>query len=214
MSKIYIVGDIHSRATALKKALQGAEPSSIIFLGDVLDGRHYAKGTCEALKTLEDLDTLALMCDCLNRGAKLIAGNHDIKLIFRDDTKGQSAKTKARLSSYELYVEFLNHVKQADTYLELKSEKMTYHLAHAVPFASATKTTQVFGEKVEGQRVKWFNGPRTWPKTADKVCGHYHKIIVEPNLVVLDGDSKADNCLPVLVVENGTHALKTYANDL
>jgi hypothetical protein len=91
---------------------------------------------------------------------------------------------------------------------------MAYHIAHAVPFASATKTEQVFGSKVDGQRVKWYQQPQTWPSNVIKVCGHYHQIICEPNLIVLDGDTKSDNCLPVLLIENGTHKLKTYTNDL
>jgi Calcineurin-like phosphoesterase len=208
-----IIGDVHSRATALSRALVDNPNAQIIFIGDILDGRHWEQGVPEALKTLEDLATLIQVIACLQAGAKLIAGNHDVKLTFDDDSKGQSAKTKARLSSYELYAKFIGQVKQADTYLQIDSGSLTYHLAHAVPFASATKTEQVFGNKVEGQRVKWFEQTKTWPSNVVKVCGHYHEIIVEPNFVVLDGDTKTDNCLPVLLIENGKHTLKTYVND-
>ena len=217
MSKgqLVVIGDIHSRFKALEQALKNIEPSSVIFLGDVLDGRHYPKGTCESVKTHSDLATLKIVCDYLNLGAKLIAGNHDIKLIFGTETvKGYSAKTKARLASYEIYTSFIKQIKQAETYLQIESGDKVYHLAHAVPFASATKTVQVFGEKVEGQRVKWYkSGVNSWPDNVVKVCGHYHKIIVGPNLVILDGDNKTDECLPVLVIENGTHRLWTYKEE-
>jgi hypothetical protein len=209
-----IIGDVHSRATALSKALIDNPNYKTIFLGDILSGRHYSKSTPEAFKTLEDLATLRLVIDCLNHGAKLIAGNHDIKLLFGNEPKGQSAKTKARLSLYELYIKFIAQVKQSETYLQIESGDMTYHMAHATPFASATKTEQVFGSKIEGQRVKWYRNPQTWPDNIVKVCGHFHEIRVEPNLVVLDGDTKNGNCLPVLLIENGKHVLKTYTNDL
>lgn len=214
MSSSYlIIGDIHSRAAALSKALADNPGYQIIFIGDSLNGRHYPKNTPEVYKTLEDLATLKLVNDCLSDGGRLIAGNHDIKLIFGDDIKGQSARTKVRLSSYELYALFIKQVKQAETYFQFKSGNKTYQIAHAMPFASATKTEQVFGQKYEGQRVKWFTQPQTWPEDVVKVCGHYHEIIVKPNLVVLDGDNKNDECLPVLIVKNGTHRLRTYKND-
>lgn len=211
--KFIIIGDVHSRASALSKALVDNPGFQVIFIGDILDGRHYKKNTPEADKTLDDLATLKLVTDCFKSGARLIAGNHDIKLIFGDDAKGQSAKTKARLSSYELYQQFIGYVKQADTYFQFESGDKTYQIAHAIPFASATKTEQVFGQKIDGQRVKWFNQPQTWPDNVVKTCGHYHEIIVKPNLVVLDGDNKTGNCLPGLRVENGIHELRTYKND-
>lgn len=207
-----IIGDVHSRAYALSKALADNPGIKAIFIGDILSGQHYKKNTSEAEKTLDDLATIQLVTDCLKSGARLIAGNHDIRLIFSDDVKGSSAKIKARLSSYSLYREFIKQVKQAETYYEFQSGNKTYQLAHALPFASATKTEQVFGIKIEGQRVKWFNNAQTWPENVVKVCGHYHKIIVKSNLVVLDGDNKPDNCLPVLRVEEGAHELRTYTN--
>lgn len=208
-----IIGDIHSRCFALSKVLANNLGHQIIFIGDILDSRHYKKNTPEAIKTADDLLTLKLVIDCLQSNGKLIAGNHDVKLIFGDDTKGQAAKNKARLSSYELYQQFISYVKQADTYFQFESGDKTYQLAHANPFSSATKTEQVFGQKIDGQRVKWFNQPQTWPENTIKVCGHYHEIIVGPNLVVLDGDNKTDECLPVLKVKEGVHELRTYKND-
>lgn len=211
-SSVLIIGDIHARSSALSKALADNPGFQVIFVGDILDGRHYKKNTSEADKTLEDLATLKLVNDCLKSGGKLIAGNHDIKLIFGDDLKGQSAKTKARLSDYPFFQEFIKQVKQAETYFEFQSGNKKYQLAHALPFASATKTDQVFGQKVEGQRFKWFKQPQNWPGNVVKVCGHFHEILVTPNYVVLDGDNKTDACLPVLRVENGIHELRTYKN--
>lgn len=212
LSSVLIIGDIHSRASALSKALADNPGLQIIFIGDTLDGRHYKKNTPEAFKTLEDLATLQLVIDCLKSGARLISGNHDIRLIFGDDVKCPAVKTKARLSNYQLFQEFIKQVKQADTYFEFQSGDKKYQLAHAVPFSAATKTDQVFGQKAKGQRVKWFEQTQTWPENVVKVSGHFHQIIVQPNLVVLDGDNKTENCLPVLRVKDGVHELRTYTN--
>lgn len=205
---LVIIGDVHSRANALAQALADIEPQTqVVFIGDILDGRHWNKETTETQKTEEDLITLCLVLGAITNGAKLVAGNHDVNLLIKP------AKTDARLKDKPLYQQFLKQVAKSETFLSLTSGLMTYHIAHANPFANTTKEAQVFGEKVDGSRLKWFLQPQTWPKNVVKVCGHYHSIIVENNLVVLDGDSKSEECLPVLFVNDGANILKKYYNE-
>ena len=82
---LVIVGDVHSRANALAQALVdiGPNASKVVFIGDILDGRHWDKETTEAQKTEEDLSTLALVLATIDKGAKLVAGNHDINLTLK-----------------------------------------------------------------------------------------------------------------------------------
>jgi predicted phosphodiesterase len=209
--KFVIIGDVHARAEALQKALKAAEGYRVIFVGDILDGRHKAT---EKEKTAEDLLTLELVNNALAAGATLILGNHDQGLIDPQSRSSLTMATKARLTAFSNYHAFLKAAKKAESYIELTSGDKNYHIAHALPFKSANKQEQSHGLKENGQRVKWFLNSRTWSDNVVKVCGHYHQIIIEPNLVVLDGDSKNDNCLPVLFVENGQHTLQKFTNDL
>jgi UDP-2,3-diacylglucosamine pyrophosphatase LpxH len=208
--KFVVIGDVHSRAEALEKALKAAEGYKVVFIGDILDGRHKAT---EKEKTAEDQKTLELVNNALATGATLILGNHEQGLINTWSRSSLTMATKTRLMAFSNYHAFLKAVKKAESYIELTSGDKTYNIAHALPFKSATKFEQSHGPKENGQRVKWFLNSRTWADNIVKVCGHYHQIIIEPNLVVLDGDYRHGNCIPMLVVEDGQHTLLTFTNE-
>ena len=207
-TKFKVIGDIHSRSHLLKEALEDNPQYSPIFLGDILDGRN---SLAQELKTANDLATLELVLPSLYAGGQLIIGNHDYNLYYSADRSKLTTNTKDRLARYALFTEFINAIKYSRPYLELVVGETVYNLAHAYPYKSASCKEQIWGPRTaENKRYKWYNNP---PVLSDvvKVCGHYHQIIYSKNIVVLDGDNKIDNCLPVLLINgDGSNLLLKY----
>lgn len=206
-SKAYLViGDIHSRGNQLENLLNKCgRDKQIILLGDILDGQQKE----ESEKTEADLKTLSLVTQIISSGGILLMGNHDLNLLT-DCKSSKTKNTKTRLQYYPLFNQFLEQVENSVTYLEICNETKSYHLAHATPFKCATKHEQVHGEKVRGKRIKWFKETlRYWPDNVVKVSGHYHEILNLPDLIILDGDNKQDECIPALIITKTAHYLTT-----
>lgn len=204
--KYIIIGDIHSRAQLLQQALKNNPEYTPIFLGDILDGRQGS----ESERTTNDLNTINIVLNQINLGATLIVGNHDYSLLQSDPKSWLTKSTIARLKVYPELKTFIEKVRTSVSYLELVSGNKIFHLAHSSPFKNLSTHEQIHGLKIEGQRVKWFEQKAYWPDNTIKVCGHYHSVIETSKFIVLDGDRKNNNCLPVLLIESGHHTLKTY----
>jgi hypothetical protein len=195
---------VHSRPSALKKALEENPGYLPVFLGDILDGKKHA---CESFLTLRDLATL----DLINKSnSVIILGNHDQNLLSEKVASKKTINTRQRLSQYNYFDIFKQKLKSAFTYYSFELQDVRYDLAHAVPFSAATELEKVYGQKIEGKRYKWFENYRT-EKNIFKICGHYHQIILTDSYCVLDGDSNEEECLPVLLIDNNnTKTLLKY----
>jgi hypothetical protein len=190
-----VIGDVHSRPYALEKALNSFTEYSPIFLGDILDTR---ANIPEADKTALDLKTIELV---INSKAKIIIGNHDANLLDQTKASKLTKNTLLRLSGTLLFEDFKNKLKQSDCYFSIINAGVEYQFAHAYPFKTGTKTEQIYGQKIEGKRYKWFEN-YTGSKDTFKICGHYHLIKQTENYCILDGDSAEEECLPVLFIDN------------
>lgn len=199
-----LIGDIHSRPKALAQALRENSDYSPIFLGDILDGRLVKD---EETKTQNDLNTLELV---LNTGGEIILGNHDYSLLEREIKSKLTANTNERLKKYDLFQAYKDKLRGAKTYKAIYLNGVITHIAHALPFVGATFKEQSHGIKLNGQRWKWFEN-YTLEKNVFRVCGHYHQITLEDHFCVLDGDTKHNNCLPVLLIDSeNTRVIKKY----
>jgi predicted phosphodiesterase len=200
-----IIGDVHSRSTALKKALEENVEYLPVFLGDILDGK---KHNCESFLTLRDLATIAL----INKSnSVIILGNHDQNLLQETVFSKKTINTNQRLKQYDSFKVFKQILKSAFNYYSFEIKGIRYDLAHAVPFYTATDLEKVYGQKIENKRYKWFENYKA-EKNIFKICGHYHQLILTESYCILDGDSNAEECLPVLLIDNNNNKtlLKYY----
>ncbi len=202
---IKVIGDVHSRHIALKKALEENVEYLPVFLGDFLDGKKHA---CESFLTSRDLATIAL----INKSnSVIILGNHDQNLLQETFFSKKTANTNQRLKQYDSFKVFKQILKSAFNYYSFEIKGIRYDLAHAVPFYTATDLEKVYGQKIENKRYKWFENYKA-EKNVFKICGHFHQVILTESYCVLDGDSNIEECLPALLIDNNNNKtlLKYY----
>jgi len=226
LPQIALIGDVHSQAEPLTKALEfvkkaGAMP---LFLGDLFDSRCGRSETLEVYRIAQDSQR--------ELGAIILNSNHQDKLRRYLTGGGVNLTRIPELSrtirefdeagtSRDELVDWLTRMPYG--YIFRDAHLREYRAAHAYfpsrvggpsteamgreirreDVNSAEKDLMLYGKKdpVTKKRVRWWDDDRTFPWV--RVSGHYHCVHVSDSSLVLDGCcGNEGGKLPVYLVDD------------
>ena len=221
-----IIGDVHSQARPLEKALEYAAQIPdclVIFLGDLFDSR------CNVSETVEVYGLVRTFQDGI--GAVVLHSNHQDKLLrfYKgnpvdlvktpelgrtikefDDANIDREEVKAWLErspyGYIFKDSRLREYRAAHAYFPSwvggeSNEAMARPILHEDTNSKA-RGMMLYGkvDHTTGQRIRWWETDKTYPWT--RVAGHYHCVHISDSSIVLDGScGNEGGRLPVYRVE-------------
>lgn len=221
-SNLCFIGDVHSQYDKLQNAVDYAETQNlrIIFLGDLFDSR------CEYS---DSINVFNLVYDCIRNGHLCVNSNHQDKLIRH--LKGNQVLLNNGLDitisefeysnlDKEYVLEFLTSLpygivcknssgkefRIAHAYFPDSIEIPEYddfYFVYANDISRKTKKNMIYGPlDLERKRVLWWENSRA-DQNYIRVSGHYHKVIINDQSIVLDSSCGSGGPLSLYNADTG-----------
>lgn len=223
MCNFALIGDIHSQSNVLKNAIQYCFQNKLtpIFLGDCFDSRSTISNSVEVYHLIRQAEKeLNAICLQSNHQDKLIRylRGHNVYLNHGlDKTVNEFSKSEIKsedllewLESRPYGVVFKDNLgveyRCAHAYFSSRIEIPDYtdcHLVYSEVLNRKLKSVMIYGPVNEEGRVNWWDNPRK--KDYVMVSGHYHKMVIKDECLILDGecgDEKNTAFLPLYDVNN------------
>lgn len=223
MYNFALIGDIHSQSNMLKKAVDYCKDNKLtpIFLGDCFDSRCNFSDSVKVYELIKFAEKeLSAICLQSNHQDKLIRylKGHNVYLSNGLD-KTIEEFNNSDVNSNDL-LEWLEsrpygivfkdnfglEYRCAHAYFSSRIEipkYSNYHLVYSESLNRKIKSVMIYGPVNDQGRVNWWDTPRN--KDYIMVSGHYHKMVIKNECLILDGecgDEKSSAFLPLYDVNN------------
>jgi hypothetical protein len=229
-----LIGDVHSQSSVLKNAIEYCIQNNLtpIFLGDLFDSRSSISNTVEVYnlvrKSESELGAICLQSNHQDKLIRYLKGHNvylnngldkTVKEFSRSDIKFDTLLEWLESRPYGVVFKDSSGVEYRCAHAYFSSrieipEYSDYHLVYSDILNRKLKSVMIYGPVNEEGRVNWWDNPRK--KDYVMVSGHYHKMVIKDECLILDGecgDEKDTTFLPLYDV-NKKVLRKFYNIDL
>lgn len=206
MYNFALIGDIHSQSSLLKSAIEYCKDNSLtpIFLGDCFDSRCSFSDSVEVYNIIrwseKELSGICLQSNHQDKFIRYLKGHNVYLNNGLDKTVEEFKESGIYFGDLLEWLEtrpygivfkdnFGVEYRCAHAYFSSRIEipnYSDYHLVYSDVLNRKIKSVMIYGPVNEAGRINWWETPRN--KDYIMVSGHYHKMIIKDECLILDGE--------------------------